>query len=739
MLAVHQNHKNLKHKARAQQAHQPAVAAVALFEHESTTKDAKQPPPPPPQPQQQRPLTMAQRQQIAQQCLHRLQQNDSDATLHILYADNIDNMELKCEHYLKAIHLRIRSSPQCAPHECYAKYVQCLMCTSQHDTAYEFIVSHLSVFTTTHSALARLSYAQWVELAHYKFENDEYEEALKMYVEAMRDRDDENDSDNNNHHHHDIYINVAYCYQQLNEPKHALSFYYKYLQSHPHDVYCINNIAILEYYSKHYFAALQMYLKLDAQHISDKELFFNIGVCYNQQKEFETALRYFYKNLESTAKNRDNCLISIAWIYCKQFSKYRDALTIYSKLSSAVVTHKDLEFDIAWCYQQIGDYHKALKFYRAYLQKHENNVNALHNVAWIYINNDNDDDNQRYARATPLLLKILYIDKQHFYANYTYGIYLRDIERKFELALQCLLIAHRVQPSNIQVLVDIAKVHQFAAQMDKAKSFYLKAIKLNDQDCYANIEYAHFCALIENYKLSDFYYRKVLNILQRRKHNNNGGNDAADDEIVNNINFIENYTNYAHVLHKLGKHREAIAVANRAYALDPNDCNTLNNLGFYHFCVGEYVESEQFLRLCLQIDANHEFTNSTYANLLFHTKRFEQACSYYERAVQLRSDIEHPTIAPQMLYNYSFVLCTHKKESQTAFTHMQHLLDHKTNFATFFQHNDNEERAYSLMADICLQLNKVAMAQQYIEHTLALNANNEQCQRLRRRISECQS
>jgi len=324
------------------------------------------------------------------------------------------------------------------------------------------------------------------------------------------------------------------------------------------------------------------------------------------------------------------------------------------------------------------------------------------------------DRNAQYQKAKPLLIKILCIDKNHFYANYTYGIYLRDVERNYNLSLKCLQIAHNAQPNNIQIIIDIAKLYKYAKDIEMAKSFYLKAIKINDSDCYANMEYAHFCAIIGQFKLSDFYYRKVLNLIKN--------NDPDSNDMLNNINMVENYTNYGHVLHKLHRNEEAIAVVKRAHILNPQDCNTLNNLGYYNYVIANYEESEKYLKLCLEINPLHEFTNSTYGNLLYDMNKYEEAIVYFKNALKLDSDIKHPEIGPKVLYNYSMILYD-KKEYNQSIKHCEQLINEEA-----FKDYDNMDKVYYLMAKSYDAIGSVQSAFNWISKAYKINPQNEQYQ-----------
>merc|ERR1712087_1089691 len=143
-----------------------------------------------------------------------------------------------------------------------------------------------------------------------------------------------------------------------------------------------------------------------------------------------------------------------------------------------------------------------------------------------------------------------------------------------------------------------------------------------------------------------------------------------------------------------GKTKEAITVVRRALAINCNDCNILNNLGFYCYLEEDYVEAEKYLLLCLKREPKLEFTNSTLAMLLFHTNRCDEAIGYFEIALTIPSDTNNPDIAPQMLYKYGLLLCQMKKYELCS--QILRRIVENTAFCSFLQMND----VYSLLASV---------------------------------------
>eukprot|EP01083_Nonionella_stella_P029405 80953_1 len=279
----------------------------------------------------------------------------------------------------------------------------------------------------------------WIQMGDYQFNNNAYADALQMYKNVTDHDHSSNDI---------VYLNMAYCYQQLHQPQKALQSYSKHLSIHTDDIYCIHNIAVLHYYSKNYAQALQMYAKLPQTHMIQNALYFNIATCYMHQNDYDNALCYFQKHLRSHGtQNRNQCLISMAWIYGHKMNDPCKALQVYNTLNNAVISDHDLEFDIAYNYQNSQEYEMALKYYEVHLTKHPHDIDTLHRIAWIKVSQMND-----FEGAKVFLLRILHRNKNHFYANYVYGLYLRDVVKDYLLSLQCLSIAQSAEPENTDVM-----------------------------------------------------------------------------------------------------------------------------------------------------------------------------------------------------------------------------------------------------------------------------------------------
>jgi tetratricopeptide (TPR) repeat protein len=92
------------------------------------------------------------------------------------------------------------------------------------------------------------------------------------------------------------------------------------------------------------------------------------------------------------------------------------------------------------------------------------------------------------------------------------------------------------------------------------------------------------------------------------------------------------------LLVQLEHHQEALEPLHRALAIDPNDVDSLNNLGIALHRLGKDKESEQSYRRVLEIRPDLAQTHNNLGTTLLDVGRKEEALSCYLRAVALKPD-----------------------------------------------------------------------------------------------------
>lgn len=73
----------------------------------------------------------------------------------------------------------------------------------------------------------------------------------------------------------------------------------------------------------------------------------------------------------------------------------------------------------------------------------------------------------------------------------------------------------------------------------------------------------------------------------------------------------------------------------KAYKLNPQDIEILNEMGLTYFRKGEYDKSASFFNDAINIDPAYAFTYGNYGFLLFNDEKYQDALEYYNKAVSL--------------------------------------------------------------------------------------------------------
>jgi len=92
-------------------------------------------------------------------------------------------------------------------------------------------------------------------------------------------------------------------------------------------------------------------------------------------------------------------------------------------------------------------------------------------------------------------------------------------------------------------------------------------------------------------------------------------------------------------LQTAGRFQEAIGHYRTALNLDPNDCDTYNNLGACLHELEQFTEAEQYYRLSLQLKPNNPETYNNLGSLLTEIGNDAEAITCYQKALQLNPNL----------------------------------------------------------------------------------------------------
>ncbi|MEW9094080.1 MAG: tetratricopeptide repeat protein [Clostridiaceae bacterium] len=208
--------------------------------------------------------------------------------------------------------------------------------------------------------------------------------------------------------------------------------------------------------------------------------------------------------------------------------------------------------------QDLGKDEEAEKIINDLLNKYKEDYRVLHNAAWFYLNKDNLDKAEEYAKQS------LY-KNEDYPDNYAFLMpqilkkrgKTSEIEPYFRTAMF-------IEPYNYNIMLNIANHYWNADNDDKALEYFKFAEIVKPED--AEIKYN--MAIIHLSKKED---DKAINIL---------------NETIKLKNDVPKYHRTLGTIYYLnGKNEEAIKEIRFAYEADKNDPLTLNNAGCYYITV----------------------------------------------------------------------------------------------------------------------------------------------------------
>ena len=354
---------------------------------------------------------------------------------------------------------------------------------------------------------------------------------------------------------------------------------------------------------------------------------------------------------------------SLAIILEEKFSRYNQALTLYSKMINIYFELLGEEyFNTATAYYNIanilnlqGHYHQAIYLYKKTLkidlklfgENHSETSSTYHNMANVYLNL------QEFDKALELYQKSLDIystlfDKEHEYVTATYQ--------------------------------EMANVFNFKGEYDTALNLYNEALKIDLKKfglyhnyvagLYHNIAYT-YNNKGEYIKALEFYNQALeidLKIF--------GEHHASTATTLHAIGYV---------YHNLGNYDKALEIYKKVEAIDldilgkfhPDTATTYHHIAYAYQEKKEYNKALKFYKIALEIKEkilgkNHISTASTYhnmANIYEDSQQLSKAFKFYNKTLKIEQKIlgeNHPNTA-NTYNNLGNLLNEMKKHSMALF------------------------------------------------------------------------
>jgi tetratricopeptide (TPR) repeat protein len=425
----------------------------------------------------------------------------------------------------------------------------------------------------------------------------------------------------------------------------AAPYYEKVLTLNPDDysLYIFMGATFLN--RKRYDEAIEYFKKsLKVKH-NGPISYYLIGVCFANQKKYEKSVEYYKKALKINS-DYGEAYQGMADALLK-LGKYKDSIEYYKKtleykpfifkmidqiggigidieeqdIYNDIIANleKAMKFDkgdaeayylIAFTYENLKNYEKAIEYYKKALKMKSDFVEAYYRIGIVY------HERKMYERSIENCKKALELKHDHAYAYLNIGSALNNLGKSGE-AVEYFKKALKVKPDTFQSYHNIGIVLASQGNLGEAITNYQKALEINPNFSESYYEMGNVFVKQKKYEKAIEYYKKTIKIMP----------DYADA-----------YFNIGAALSDLGKPDEAVEFYRKAIKIKPDMPEAYNNIGYRLFETGRYKEALLYYQKALEIKPDFAMAYRNMGNVLFKLKKYDKAIKNFKEALKFEPD-----------------------------------------------------------------------------------------------------
>lgn len=342
----------------------------------------------------------------------------------------------------------------------------------------------------------------------------------------------------------------------------------------------------------------------------------------------------------------------------EKFSLYMemgDSVKAFAELQSLCDEYPaDLSYkiDMAYCYQQLGDYEKALQMYDEVRAIDPANVPLQMAMLDYYLSQGMDSlydatrDSILYAPETETAKRVVLI-QQMVQRMSPDSADTEQIIKRFERVLQ-------LDSTNVELLTMYAAFLDYRQKPQEMIQSVMSRVLLVEPDnematqwllqYYASrkdyFSLEEICRRGVNYHPKDLVYPYFLCMIMLERNNNAEALEVLDrgirlrSEDTRLALVSDAFTVKGDVFYKMGKHADAFLQYDSALVYNKDNVLCLNNYAYYLSLRNEYLDkAEEMSYRTIKAEPDNRTYLDTYAWILFMQAKYEQAQEYMDKVV----------------------------------------------------------------------------------------------------------
>lgn len=342
----------------------------------------------------------------------------------------------------------------------------------------------------------------------------------------------------------------------------------------------------------------------------------------------------------------------------EKFSLYMemgDSVKAFAELQSLCDEYPaDLSYkiDMAYCYQQLGDYEKALQMYDEVRAIDPANVSLQMAMLDYYLSQGMDSlydatrDSILYAPETETAKRVVLI-QQMVQRMSPDSADTEQIIKRFERVLQ-------LDSTNVELLTMYAAFLDYMQKPQEMIQSVMSRVLLVEPDnematqwllqYYASrkdyFSLEEICRRGVNYHPKELVYPYFLGMIMLERNNNAEALEVLDrgirlrSEDTRLALVSDAFTVKGDVFYKMGKHADAFLQYDSALVYNKDNVLCLNNYAYYLSLRNEYLDkAEEMSYRTIKAEPDNRTYLDTYAWILFMQAKYEQAQKYMDKVV----------------------------------------------------------------------------------------------------------
>ena len=340
---------------------------------------------------------------------------------------------------------------------------------------------------------------------------------------------------------------------------------------------------------------------------SNYEVFILKGTAFNMLGKVSEAQEHFDKAVSLTEENRHEVLYNIGVSFEQQF-RYETAIKYFHAAYELDKENISILYDLGYCYDHAGKYKLSIEYYEKFLDEDPFSDNAWFNLGTVY---NKINQNQKAIQAYDFAIAI---NEYYGSAYYNKANILSNLEQ-YEEALPEYLEFIKLEEDHIMANCYIGECYEKLRQFDESLFYFQKAVTF-DSDCAdawfgKGIVKMH----LEMYNDSALYIQKALQLsldnteylyalglVYMRTNDTKSGIETYKRLIDIDPSDYEAWLNYSELLLLSDRIDDAVISLQEAYDYHFDNAYINVRLASYLFLQGVVEEGYEYLDKALTID-----------------------------------------------------------------------------------------------------------------------------------------